>query len=80
MNFVLNKLEKNPRAQYKKNEIFLMCRSSFFHIKLTTDIEPIIEILIQYNYLEEIPPTRTIGKQGRNSAFIYKLNPLHFKF
>lgn len=75
--FVLRKLEQNPQEQYKKNEILIMCRNPM--IKVTADLEPILEILIDNSYLFEIKPDDR-KRTGRKSAAIYKLNPLHFNF
>lgn len=75
--FVLRKLEQNPQEQYKKNEILIMCRNPV--IKVTADLEPLLDILIEYGYLFEIKPLDT-GRLGRKSATIYKLNPLYFIF
>lgn len=75
--FVLRKLEQNPQEQYKKNEILIMCRNPV--IKVTADLEPLLDTLIEYGYLFEIKPLDT-GRLGRKSATIYKLNPLYFIF
>ncbi|KNZ41394.1 YfjI family protein [Acetobacterium bakii] len=75
--FVLRKLEQNPLEQYKKNEILIMCRNPM--IKVTSDLEPILEILIDHGYLLETKPDNA-KRSGRKSATIYELNPLHFNF
>lgn len=75
--FVLEKLERKPKESYKKNEILLLCRSS--GIRFTRDIEPILELLVEHNYLVKVQPNDT-GRPGRKSAEIFKLNPLNFKF
>jgi hypothetical protein len=74
---VLKKLEQRPQAEYKKNDIYLMCRNS--KIKVTNDIEPMLEVLIDYGYLYEVPLEET-HRPGRKPATLYKLNPIHFKF
>lgn len=74
---VLKKLEQNPQEQYKKHDIYKMCRNS--QIKVVNDIEPILEILVQHDYLREIPPLE-VERLGRKPATIYKLNPKYFKF
>lgn len=74
---VLKKLEQNPQEQYKKHDIYKMCRNS--HIKVVNDIEPLLEILILHNYLHEVLP-HEVDRTGRKPATIYKLNPEYFKF
>lgn len=74
---VLKKLEQNPQERYKKHDIYKMCRNS--HIKLVNDIEPLLEILVLHNYLNEVLP-HEVDRTGRKPATIYKLNPKYFKF
>lgn len=74
---VLKKLEQNPQVQYKKHDIYKMCRNS--HIKVVNDIEPLLEILVLHNYLNEVLP-HEVDRTGRKPATIYKLNPEYFKF
>lgn len=73
---VLKKLELKPQEEYKKYDIFRICKNTY--IKGVDDLEPMLMALVEYGYLFEIipKPTRAIG---RKPAPIYKLNPLHFK-
>jgi hypothetical protein len=73
--FVLRKLELKPQKEYKTNEILLMSRNSV--IKVTRDLEPILEILIEHGYLYKIKPADE-NRVGRKSSIIYKLNPVYF--
>ena len=75
--FVLRKLEQNPRKQYKKYDIYKMCRNSY--IKNVDAIDPILEILTEYGYLYEIAPP-DLKRTGRKPATIYNLNPMYFTF
>ena len=73
---ILKKLEQNPKPEYKKHDIYLKARNT--KIKVTSDINEAIEILIDYEYLHEIPNTE-ISRAGKKKDIVYKLNPNHFK-
>lgn len=76
-NYILKKLEQKPKSEYKRHEIFLMSRNS--KINRTKDIEPMLDILADHNYIAEIPPT-VVNRPGKKPDLIYKLNPIYFKF
>ncbi|MGV8906385.1 MAG: YfjI family protein [Acetobacterium sp.] len=77
LKFVLKKLEQKPQEEYKKHDIYKMCRNA--RIEVVSDIEPTLITLIDYGYLYEILP-ENVDRPGRKPATIYKLNPLYFKF
>ncbi|OXS25356.1 MAG: hypothetical protein BI182_15490, partial [Acetobacterium sp. MES1] len=71
----LSKLEKAPKPEYKKIDIFYLGRKS--QNEKVEEFEPIIEQLVEYGYLSEVQPIST-NKRGAKPKPIYKLNPLYF--
>ncbi|WP_286944783.1 YfjI family protein [Acetobacterium sp. UBA5834] len=75
--FVLRKLEQNPQEQYKKHDLYILCRNS--KIKVTADINPYVDLLVEYGYLQEAVQPKE-KRVGRKADIIYKLNPMYFNF
>lgn len=75
--FVLRKLEQKPQEQYKKHDIYILCRNS--KIKVTADINPYVDLLVEYGYLQEVVQPKE-KRVGRKADIIYKLNPMYFNF
>lgn len=73
--YILKQIEKQVQTQFKRHEIFKMCRSANIHN--VQDIEQPLSILTEYGYIRELPIIQREGA-GRKPDIVYELNPLYF--
>lgn len=70
---VTKKLQNQEKRELSKYQIFRLCRGSFQRVD---DLNPILDILIEYGYLKERTHPAPTG--GRPRANTYLLNPNFF--
>lgn len=70
---VTKKLQNQEKRELSKYQIFSLCRGSFQRVD---DLNPILDILIEYGYLKERTHPAPTG--GRPRANTYLLNPNFF--
>lgn len=70
---VTKKLQNQEKQELSKYQIFRLCRGSFQRVD---DLNPILDILIEYEYLKERTHPAPTG--GRPRANTYLLNPNFF--
>lgn len=74
--YILQKIEKQTENLLKRHEIFKMSRNRDIHN--VQDIEKALQILLDNEYIRELPTIRKEGA-GRKPDITYELNPLYFK-
>jgi len=69
--YVLKQLQKAYYSELSKRDIFNLCRGK---LKKADELEPVIEMLIDYGYVQLVPVPEREGA-GRKPSPIYKINP-----